>query len=138
LNEIENGDTLVITGLDRLVRSTHDLLEITRTLDDRGIEIRSLGELWADTTAATGEFLVTVFKGLSELERSFIHGRTKEGRAAAKERGVKFGRKHKLTDYQRGEVIRMLEEGASIRGIARHFNVGVATIDRVKNSQRAD
>jgi DNA invertase Pin-like site-specific DNA recombinase len=107
-------------------------------LDDRGIEIRSLGELWADTTAATGEFLVTVFKGLSELERSFIRGRTDEGRTAAKERGVKFGRKHKLTDYQRGEVIRMLEEGASIRGIARHFNVGVATIDRVKNSQRAD
>ena len=138
LNEIVKGDTLVITGLDRLVRSTHDLLEITRTLDERGIEIRSLGELWADTTAATGEFLVTVFKGLSELERSLIRGRTEEGRAAAKERGVKFGRKHKLTDYQRGEVIRMLEEGASIRGTARHFNVGVATIDRVKNSQRAD
>ena len=138
LNEVEKGDTLVITGLDRLVRSTHDLLKITRTLDDRGIEIRSLGEPWADTTASTGEFLVTVFKGLSELERSFIRGRTEEGRSAAKERGVKFGRKHKLTDYQRGEVIRMLEEGTSIRGIARHFNVGVATIDRVKNSQRAD
>ena len=138
MNEIENGDTLVITGLDRLVHSTRDLLEITRTLDERGIEIRSLGELWADTTTATGGFLVTVFKGLSELERSFIRGRTEEGRAAAKERGVKFGRKHKLTDYQRGEVIRMLEEGASIRGIARHFNVGVATIDRVKNSHIAD
>ena len=138
LNEIEKGDTLVITGLDRMVRSTHDLLDITRTLDDRGIEIRSLGESWADTTAATGEFLVTVFKGLSELERNLIRSRTEEGRAAAKERGVKFGRKHKLTDYQRGEVLRMLEEGASIRGIARHFNVGVATIDRVKNSQRAD
>lgn len=138
LNEIKKGDTLVITGLDRLVRSTHDLLDITRTLDDRGIGIRSLGEPWADTASATGEFLLTVFTGLSVLERSLIRDRAEEGRIAAKERGVKFGRKHKLTDYQRGEVLRMLDEGGSIRGIARHFNVGVATVDRIKNSQLAD
>lgn len=129
---------LMVTGLDRLVRSMHDLLEITRTLDDRDIEIRSLGEPWADTTTATGEFLATVFKGLYGLERSLIRDRAEEGRTTAKERGVKFGRKHKLTDYQRGEVMRMLEEGASIRGIARHFNVGVATINRIKNSHMAD
>ncbi|MEA2078578.1 MAG: recombinase family protein [Pseudomonadota bacterium] len=138
LREIDGGDTLIITGLDRLARSTHDLLDITQTLDHRGIGIRSLGEPWADTTSATGEFLVTVFAGLSELERCLIRDRSEEGRIAAKERGVKFGRKHKLTDYQRGEVMRMLDEGVSIRGIARHFNVGVATIDRVKNSHMAN
>ena len=132
LREIAEGDTLIISSLDRLARSIHELLEIVQTLRERGAEIRSLGEPWADTTGATKELLLTVFKGLSDLERRLIRDRTGEGRMAAKERGVKFGRKHKLTDYQRGEVMRMLEEGASIRGIARHFNVGVATIDRVK------
>ncbi len=81
------------------------------------------------------KFLLTVFAGLSELERSLIHDRTEEGRIAAKKRGVKFGRKYKLTNHQRGEVTRMLDEGVSIRGISRHFNVGVATIDRIKNSR---
>ena len=137
LREIAEGDTLIIASLDRLARSIHELLEVIQALHERGAEIRSLGEPWADTTSATGEFLLAVFKGLSDLERNLIRGRTEEGRMAAKERGVKLGRKCKLTDYQRGEVMRMLEEGASIRGIARHFNVGVATIDRVKKQSHA-
>jgi len=134
LREIDEGDMLIITSLDRLARSTHDLFDITQTLEERGIGFRSLREPWADTTSTMGKFLLTVFAGLSELERSLIRDRTEDGRIAAKKRGVKFGRKHKLTDHQRGEVMRMLDEGESIRGIARHFNVGVATIDRVKNS----
>ena len=103
-------------------------------MEKRGIGFRSLRQPWTDTTSVMGKFLLTVFAGLSELECNLIRDRTEDGRIAAKKRGVKFGRKYKLTDHQRGEVAKMLNEGASIRGIARHFNVGVATIDRVKNS----
>ena len=137
LRELEKGDTLIITSLDRLARSTHDLFEITKTLEDDGVNFRSLREPWADTTSSMGKFLLTVFAGLSELERSLIRDRTEEGRIAAKKRGVKFGRKPKLTSHQQEEVARMLKDGMGIRAIARHFNVGVATIDRVKNSEIA-
>lgn len=72
------------------------------------------------------------FAELSELERNIINERTDEGRALAKKRGVKFGRKLKLTSHQQDKVSAMLKDGQSIRAIARHFNVGVATIDRMK------
>jgi DNA invertase Pin-like site-specific DNA recombinase len=134
LKTIENGDTLVISSLDRLARSTHDLFEITKILKNNGAEFKSLREPWADTTSPMGKFLLTVFAGLSELERSLINDRTEEGRKSAKKRGVKFGRKPKLTTHQQEQVINMLKDGKSIRSIARHYNVGVATIDRIKKT----
>ena len=84
--------------------------------------------------ARLGKFLLTVFAGLSELERNLINERTEEGRVSANKRGVKFGRKFKLTPHQRDQVHTMLKDGQSIRAIARHFNVGVATIDRIKRT----
>ena len=81
-----------------------------------------------------GKFLLTVFAGLSELERNIINERAEDGRTSAKKRGVKFGRKFKLTSHQRDQVRTMLKDGQSIHAIARHFNVGVATIDRIKRT----
>ena len=130
----EKGDVIVITSLDRLARSTHDLFEIIKKFDAKTIGFRSLREPWADTTSTMGRFLTTVFAGLSELERQLINERAEEGRASAKKRGVKFGRKYKLTPHQQDQVRSMLKEGQSIRAIARHFNVGVATIDRIKRT----
>ena len=135
LSVISDADTLIVTSLDRLARSTHDLFEITRSLDAQGANFKSLREPWADTTSPMGKFLLTVLAGLSELERNLIKDRTAEGRQSARKRGVKFGRKPKLTTHQRSEVARMLNEGRSIRSIARHFNVGVATVDRIKKAQ---
>ncbi len=132
LQAIGEGDTLIITGLDRLARSTHDLFDITQKLEQKGAQFRSLREPWADSTSSMGKFLLTVFAGLSELERSLIRERTEEGRQAAKKQGVRFGRKPKLTTHQQKEVLRMLKRGERIRAVARHFNVGVATIDRLK------
>ena len=126
---------LVVPSLDRLARSTHDLFEITRSLDAQGADFKSLREPWADTTSPMGKFLLTVFSGLSELERNLIKDRTEAGRQSARKRGVKFGRKPILTTHQQSEVAKMLNEGRSIRSIARHFNVGVATIDRIKNTK---
>ena len=81
-----------------------------------------------------GKFLLTVFAGLSELERNLINERTDDGRISAQNRGVKFGRKFKLTPHQQDQVKTMLREGQAMRAIARHFNVGVATIDRIKRA----
>jgi len=99
-----------------------------------GASFRSLREPWADSTSSMGKFLLTVFAGLSELERNIINERTEEGRVSARKRGVKFGRKLKLTPHQQDQVRTMLKDGQSIRAIARHFNVGVATIDRIKRT----
>lgn len=77
---------------------------------------------------------MTVFAGLSELERNLIRDRTEEGRVMAKKRGVQSGRKPKLTYHQKEQVRKMLSEDHPIRSIARHFSVGVATIDRIKKT----
>jgi len=132
LRDISDADTLIVTSLARRARSTHDLFDITQSLEARA-PFKSLREPGADTTRPMGRVLLTVFAGLSELERNLIKDRTEEGRQAARKRGVRFGRKPKLTPHQQSEATRMIREGQSIRAIARHFNVGVATIDRIKN-----
>ena len=134
LGTLQPRDTLIVTSLDRLARSTSDLFVITRKVETAKASFRSLREPWADTTSSMGKFLLTVFAGLSELERNLINERTKEGRASARKRGVEFGRKFKLTPHQQVQVRSMLKDGQSIRAIARHFNVGVATIDRIKRT----
>jgi len=134
LKQIEPGDVLLVTSLDRLARSTHDLFIITQKIEAAEASFRSIREPWADTTSSMGKFLLTVFAGLSELVRNLINERTDEGRTSAKKRGVKFGRKFKLTSHQQDQVRTMLNDGQSIRAIARHFNVGVATIDRIKRA----
>lgn len=136
MTAINEGDTIIITSLDRLARSTHDLFVISDKIEKNQASFRSLREPWADTTNSMGKFLFTVFAGLSELERNIINERTEEGRRLAIKRGVKFGRKQKLTQHQQDQVRAMLESNHPIREIARHFNVGVATIDRIKRKSK--
>src|SRR4051794_41061186 len=81
------GDVVVVARLDRLARSTRDLLEIAEQLKDAGAGLRSLGEPWADTTSPAGRMVLTVFAGIAEFERALIHQRTSAGRTAAKKRG---------------------------------------------------
>jgi DNA invertase Pin-like site-specific DNA recombinase len=97
------GDVLLVTRLDRLARSTRDLLNVLATVSDRGAAFRSLADAWADTTTPHGRLMVTVLAGLAEFERSLILARTGEGRQRAQERGVRFGRKPKLTAHHRGD-----------------------------------
>ncbi|MBC7836427.1 recombinase family protein [Acetobacteraceae bacterium] len=136
LQSVSPGDIIVVTSLDRLARSTHDLFSITQTLEAKEAALRSLREPWADTASPMGKFLLTVFAGLAELERAIINDRATAGRASAKERGVQFGRRPKLTPHQRREVLAMLGEGKRTREIARHFNVGVANISRIKSHRK--
>jgi DNA invertase Pin-like site-specific DNA recombinase len=131
LAQLDAGDVLVVTRLDRLARSTRDLLNTLAAITDRKAGFRSLGDAWADTTTGHGRLMLTVLGGLAEFERELIRARTSEGRARAVARGVKLGRKPKLTPHQIKEVIRRKENGEAIREIARSYNVHNSTISRL-------
>jgi DNA invertase Pin-like site-specific DNA recombinase len=103
LKRLETGDVLMVTRLDRLARSTRDLLNILYTLGERGVGFKSLADSWADTTTPHGRLLVTMLAGIAEFERELIRARTGEGRTRAKARGVRFGRPPVLSVHQRQE-----------------------------------
>jgi DNA invertase Pin-like site-specific DNA recombinase len=125
------GDVLVVTRLDRLARSTRDLLNVLATVSGKGAGFRSLGDPWADTTTPHGSLMLTVLGGLAEFERSLILTRTGEGRARAMARGVRFGRKAKLTVPQIAEARASREAGEALSDIGRSFNVSHSTISRL-------
>src|SRR6201996_4532705 len=131
LGQLETGDVLMVTRLDRLARSTRDLLNTLGTIADKKAGFRSLGDAWADTTTSHGRLMLTVLGGLAELERDLIRSRTGEGRARAKARGVKMGRKPKLTQHQRAEAMKRRDKGETLMEIARSYNVSHGTISRL-------
>jgi DNA invertase Pin-like site-specific DNA recombinase len=92
LKRLGNGDVLMVTRLDRLARSTRDLLNILDTVAKAGAGFKSLTDTWANTTTAHGRLMLTVLGGLAEFERELILARTGDGRKRAKARGVRFGR----------------------------------------------
>ena len=115
LAQLDNGDVLTVTRLDRLARSTRDLLNTLAAIIGKKAGFRSLGDTWADTTTSHGRLMLTVLGGLAEFERDLIRNRTGEGRARAKARGVKMGRKPKLTPHQQAEAIRRRDDGEALR-----------------------
>lgn len=131
LGQLAAGDVLMVTRLDRLARSTRDLLNTVASIADRRAGFRSLGDTWADTMTAHGRLMLTVLGGLAEFERELIRARTGEGRARAKARGVKIGRKPKLTPHQQREAARRRSAGEPVREIARSYNVSHSTISRL-------
>jgi DNA invertase Pin-like site-specific DNA recombinase len=131
IGQIAEGDVLTVTRLDRLARSTRDLLNTLATITSNGAGFRSLNDAWADTTTAHGRLMLTVLGGLAEFERELIRARTGEGRERAKARGVKMGRRPKLTDHQKREAIKRRDKGEPMREIARTYNVSHSTISRL-------
>lgn len=131
LNQLDEGDVLLVTRLDRLARSTRDLLDVLAEVGERGATFRSLGDTWADTTTAHGRLMLTVLGGLAEFERELIRVRTSEGRARARTRGVRMGRKPKLTSHQRREALERKAAGEPVTEIARSYNVSHSTISRL-------
>jgi DNA invertase Pin-like site-specific DNA recombinase len=129
---IDQGDVLIVTRLDRLARSTRDLLNIIGAVAERGASFRSLGDSWADTTTPHGRLMLTVLGGLAEFERELIRLRTGEGRARAKARGVHMGRPPKLTPHQRREALQALASGTATQAdLVRRFNASQSTISRL-------
>ena len=128
---LAKGDVLVVTRLDRLARSTRDLLNLLGTIAEKGAGFKSLRDTWADTTTAHGRLMLTVLGGLAEFERELIRARTGEGRARAKANGQSLGRPFKLTPHQRSEAIRRRDRGEPLSDIARSYNVHPSTISRL-------
>ena len=131
LDQLREGDVVTVWRLDRLARSTRDLLEIVAAIDDAGARFQSLSEPWADTTTHAGRMILTIFAGIAEFERDLIRERTGAGRREAQRRGVRFGRPRKMNAEQQELARRLLKEGQSVREVARTFSVHPATLYRI-------
>lgn len=132
LKALKPGDVLLITRLDRLARSTRDLLNTLDTISKTGAGFKSLADTWADTTTPHGRLMLTVLGGLAEFERELIKARTGEGRRRAKANGVHMGRPPKLNGHQRREALARREAGEPLTAIAQTFGVSHTTIGRLR------
>ena len=132
VKSLEPGFVVVVTRLDRLARSTIDLLTTVKQIADRDCLFKSLAEPWADTTTPAGRLMLTVLGGLAEFERELIKIRTSEGRERAKRAGVKMGRKPILSAHQIAEIRSRKANGESVRFLARSYRVSPNTISRVR------
>lgn len=134
LRELEPGDVLVVTRLDRLARSKLDLLNTLHTLAKRNVGFKSIGDAWANTTTPHGRQMLTllgglaeVLGGLAEFDRELIKARI----TRAKARGVRLGRRRKLNHRQRRKALARLAAGESQADVARTYNVDASTIGRL-------
>jgi DNA invertase Pin-like site-specific DNA recombinase len=129
LKKLEHGDTLTVWKLDRLGRSLRDLITMLDDLKKRGVKFRSLTEA-IDTETPTGRAMWQMIGVLAELEKSLISERTRAGVKAAQRRGVKFGRKPKLTRQQIDHARKLIDDGQRREDVAALFKVDRATLYR--------
>ena len=132
IDELQQGDVVIISDLTRVSRSTKDLLMIIDNIKAKGASIKSLKDTWLDTTSDNpyNDFLLTVMSGLSQLERELISARTKEGLASAKARGRYAGRPNKRN--KKADVVEMLyKEGYKIADIVKKTDLSRASIYRI-------
>ena len=129
LKALKDGDTLIVWKLDRLGRSLRDLIAMLDDLRERGVKFRSLTEQ-IDTETPTGRGMWQMIGVLAELERSLISERTRAGVKAAQRRGVKFGRKPKMTPQQIAHARKLIDQGEDRQKVATLFKVGRKTLYR--------
>jgi DNA invertase Pin-like site-specific DNA recombinase len=118
----------LVTRLDRLARSTRDLLNVLASISEKGAGFRSLADPMIDTTSPHGKLIIAVLGALAEFERSMILARTADGRMRAQERGVQFGRKPKLSRFQVAEALARRANGEPLADIGRSYGVSHSTI----------
>ncbi len=131
LDQLRQGDVVIVWKLDRFARSTRNLLEIVESISNARARFQSISEPWADTTTHAGKMIMTIFAGIAEFERDLIRERTGAGRVDAQKRGVRFGRPKKMNAEQQDIAQRLLKEGQSVRDVARTFSVHPATLYRI-------
>jgi len=134
---LASGDSLIVCKLDRLARSTRDLLNILDAIGKAGASFKSLADPWCDTTSPHGRLMLTVIGGLAEFERHLILARTSEGRARARAAGVRFGRPHKLTEHQHREIIARRMAGETLSSLAKSYDVSHSMIFRLTSEAHA-
>lgn len=129
LEFLRNGDTVVVTDLTRLSRSTKDLIEIAELISRKGANLKSLKESWLDTTTAHGKMLFTVFAGIAQFERDLTSERTKEGIEAARKRGKHPGRPK--TDEEKVDyALYLINQGMSRTDAAEKAGISRMTLYR--------
>ena len=124
------GDTVVVTKLDRLVRSSRDLHNVLHGLEGLSAGFVSLGEAWCDTTTDVGRLMLTIMGGIAEFERSLIRSRTDAGIERAKRQGKKFGRPERLDAGQKRKIAELYAAGKTIPELSEEYGCGVGTIWR--------
>lgn len=132
IEDLETGDTVIVSDLTRISRSTKDLLDIVDKIKSKNAYIKSLKDTWLDTTSNNpyNAFLLTVMSGLSQLERDLISQRTREGLASAKARGRKGGRPSKQNEKSE-MVMALYNNGMKISDIVRNTELSRSTINRI-------
>lgn len=133
LDYVREGDTFVVTKLDRLARSMNDLSNIADRLNQQGVHLRIIDQC-IDTSTSEGRLLFNLLGSFAEFERDIRSERQADGIAKAKEKGVKFGRSAKLTEQQKADIrMRAATESVSKSALASEYGVGRATLYRVLN-----
>ena len=130
MKALNPGDVVVVTKLDRLARSSRDLLNILHDLKEGSCGFVSLGEAWCDTTSDIGQLVVTIMSGIAEFERKLILSRTESGIAKARANGKKFGRPSALDVTQKRKIAERYAAGETMARLAADYEVGEATIFR--------
>jgi DNA invertase Pin-like site-specific DNA recombinase len=136
--ELKPGDTVIVTELTRLSRSTKDLFEIVEQIQSKGADIRSLAESWLDTTTPQGKLMFTIFAGLSQFERDLTSERTKEGLRSAKARGRSGGRPSKRHDAQAENAKILYRNGVKIANISTSTGLSRSTVYRLIKEMREE
>lgn len=131
LRNLSDGETVVVTRIDRLARSTFDLFAIIKEITQRGAQFFSIAEPWADTTTSTGRLMLAVLGGLADVERDLIKTRTAEGRIRAARLGVKMGRPARITKLQQQEIKDLRQSGATLKALALRYGISTSTISRI-------
>src|SRR5262252_1953432 len=129
---LKPGDVVVVTKLDRLGRSTRELLELIERIGKAGAAFRSLGDPLWDTSSSQGRLLSTLLAAIAEFERDLIRERTGDGRKRAMANGIKFGRKPKLSPFQRTEALKRRATGETLASIAKSYAVDISMISRLR------
>jgi DNA invertase Pin-like site-specific DNA recombinase len=130
LDYLRDGDTLVVTKLDRLARSTEHLMKLLAVIRGKGAELLILN-LGIDTGTATGKLMLTVLSGIAEFEREIMLERQREGIAKAKAEGKYKGRKP-TAQAKSDEITRLISGGLGATEIAKRLGIGRASVYRVR------
>lgn len=131
---VRDGDTLIVTKLDRLARSLPDLFRIVEILKGKGVNLQILS-MGIDTGTPNGKLMMNMMGAFAEFEREIMLERQKEGIAKAKEEGKFKGRKPLPTEIK-NQVLALLESGVSKAWVAKKMNLGEATIYRIINEDK--
>ena len=133
LDYVRDGDSLVITKLDRLARSTRDLLNIMQRLEDKKVKLVVLDQQ-IDTSTPTGMLLFTMLGAIATFENDLRKDRQMQGIELAKRKGIKFGRKFSLTVDQVNSLREKRSQGTKIVELMSEFKVSKASVYRALTS----